>query len=261
MEEAEEKQKEVKGGENERMEEIKTEAIKHKRKINKKVLGFVIVGILALVLVSAAVVSYLSNTVTGKVEVKSPLELKFLNSNSGVSLAYSTTQNGGNLNLGTFNMFSIPASESFNENWVTFSLKNIANSPIQGIAVITIKPDASSFDIAHIGQEFAVYQVGRLVPDGSVQSTCDAIGPGAVITNEGVGSTYCYWNAINAQFTSGVDSTGSYIYQFGGNKASPTTIGAGETIYGKLKLKFNLNAQPDTYRFTALAMSPTNVPY
>jgi hypothetical protein len=69
------------------MEENKTE----KKKFNKKYLAFGIVGILALMVVSAAVYTYISNTATVNVEVNAPMQVYLDGDTSKTSLDVSVT--------------------------------------------------------------------------------------------------------------------------------------------------------------------------
>jgi flagellar basal body-associated protein FliL len=94
------------------MEEIKKEEIKPKKKISKKVLSFVVVGVLALVLVTAAVVTYLSNTATVDISITQAMQVSLNGLAVGEALHLPSVSAGS----------SIP---------FTIHETNVGNNPVQ----------------------------------------------------------------------------------------------------------------------------------
>jgi len=211
----------------------------------KKIPVFVIALIAVIGLAAAALVPYLSGLITGNVVVDSPFTL---------------TITGGNVGY-VGNTFTIPASEAFNEHWLTFSLHNGASTPINTIVMVnTSVSDPNNHWATPIGQEFVVYLVGREIVAGSFNEAACTANEGIVGT--GSDSGYCWWDAANSVIpgTHGIVNN-QFIYLFGGQSGSPgTSVPASTTINGKVKLAFAINAMPDTYTFTAQAMMPNEVP-
>jgi len=188
---------------------------------------FVIV-ILGMALVSAALVPYLSGMVTGTVEVESPLDLK----------------------VGDTTSWSVVAKDAFKEIEKNFVLVNNADTEVYAIVETNITGIDDNgakvwFSGSNVGEEFEYFWIGiHDLSDGTEGCTRT---PGGA-SDDG----YCYWDAsIDTHYT-GVDS-GVYYVQMGDGT---TPIGADETMYGRMKLKFKINVAPATYTFETQALVP-----
>ncbi len=208
------------------------------KKVNvfgKTVPVFVLV-LLGIGLVSAALVPYLSNMVSGTVDVDSPIALTITESDSGAT--HTPTS------------FSIEAGEAFNLHTIDFEFKNGASTSINTIIKIVTIGAATEFDSTTPGIEFEVYKIGRLVDSEFTDADCT----NNYGTYNDYSDDYCYWDATGSP---NAVVSGDYIYLFGGDISSPgTLVSNGETILGKVKLQFKINVAPDTYTFEARAMNP-----
>jgi hypothetical protein len=100
--------------------------------MNKKFLTLGVVSVLAVMLVSAALVNYLSNEITADVEIKSPLELMFRDSGSWVD--------------------SIDLGVAYASDTVEFKIRerNFASNAINSVLEIRIKEVATVNTCAEI---------------------------------------------------------------------------------------------------------------
>lgn len=200
----------------------------------KKYITFGVIGLFAMALITAGLVGYLSNPITGTVEVVSPLVLTVTGITN--SLGYSA------------NSFTIPSAESFNEQTIYFTLENKANTAIEAIVEIEISGDDGSkvwFSIDDVGEEFDVLKIGMFLSD----TECGLAGG---VWND-YGDEYCYWDASVDKAYSGVEG-GNYYVQMGDRNA-PNPIPANAKMFGGLKVQFNLNVAPATYTFNTQALT------
>ena len=101
----------------------------------RKIMSIVMLSLLAVGLVSAALVNYLSNQITGTVEVSSPIEVEITGSTKGT---YDNV-------AGTFSA-NLIATESFDINTTT---TNLADVPITAILVEVKVPDFDGVGITY----------------------------------------------------------------------------------------------------------------
>lgn len=192
----------------------------------KKGVMIPLMAVLVLGLATAMVVPYLSNMQTASVQVSSPFTL------SPASI-------------------TLNSSDAYNLQTVDSTLKNNANTNISALDVITISSNTGSVD----GSEFAVLEIGS---NDTSSSECSAEN-GVFNATDG----YCYWNALpssaDAKYFAGVVGS-NYVVEFGGNKASPSTIPANALIHGRMLVQFNVNAQPGEYTFSSQMMMPNQAP-
>lgn len=190
--------------------------------MNKKILMFGVMGMFMLVLVSAALVPYLSNTVTKNIAVDSPLVL-------------------------TVEEFAVVTPYNFSLQTVDFTLHNNAVVSVQTIVETAISGDNddSKFSSVNVGEEFTTLRIGLKIPGVENLASCeDATG---YYFDDG----YCYWDAsIDKKYTGVIE--GVYYVQMG---SGDVPIGAGETMYGRMQLQFNTAVEPATYTFVTEAVT------
>jgi len=127
--------------------------------MNKKKLLLILLPLLAVVLVSGALVTYLSNTATAEVNVESPMEIKTINLNTandlsggeyGASGTYPYTLDG--YGTWTTDKLVIPATTSLGTILVGLQVNNKGNVAIEGkileVVVTNNNSDVSCGDIA-----------------------------------------------------------------------------------------------------------------
>ena len=85
--------------------------------MKKKYIAFGLIGVFAMVLVSAALVSYISNTITGDIDVDSPIEIEII----AVDGRNSQFDNG--VNPSTYSV-DVYGGESFDVDTITHILVN-----------------------------------------------------------------------------------------------------------------------------------------
>ena len=191
--------------------------------MNKKLLAFGFLSFFVIALATAALVPYLSNTVSGSVNVETPLVLS-----------------GGEFSVGTPDAFNLIVED--------FTLINLANTDIPAIVETEISTENSDFSDVNIGEEFVVLKIGLQVPN---LETCNAIG--GIDYNEDA-EGYCYFDASTDKDYSGVVN-GNYYVQMG-DRSNPNPVPALATMNGRLKIQFDVNIEPDLYTFTSQALNP-----
>lgn len=196
--------------------------------MKKKIMIFGMISILALALVSAGLVSYLSNPITGTVTVKSPLELSVTN---GV----------------------LDSLEGHRLNVIDFTLINNADISVSTIVELSVSGDA--FNESNFGAEFETFLIGMKMPtelpEGvTAQLACESQPLGGEF-NETEG--YCYWDTSTDKDYTGIVN-GVYYAQMG-DRLQPTPIEAGQTLNGRLKLRFQTNVVGE-YTLSAQALVP-----
>ncbi len=173
--------------------------------MNKKYLLFGIFGILGVMLVSAGLVNYLSNEVTGDVTVESPLAL-------------------------TSDLSDLEGNKFVNVR--DFTLENLADIPVSTIVELSVSGD--DFNESNFGAEFHTFLIGMEM----IEDHC-TYGGGDYNSSEG----YCYWDASTDKAYTGIVD-GVYYVQMG-DRENPQPIGANEILNGRLKLRFATNVVGD----------------
>lgn len=130
--------------------------IERRLKMNKKLIMFLLVGILALAMVNAALVFYLSNTIRAEVEIDNPIECYFVESGTNYLDLGEITKTGSPINIG-----------------YTPMCENNAGSNVETYPVTIISGPAS-----WEGNEFdSVWSCSPLIPlEESVGETTDSEG-------------------------------------------------------------------------------------
>ena len=184
--------------------------------MNKKYLMFGILGVFSVMLVTAGLVSYLSNDITKTVDIQSPL---LLTSDS--------------LDLKEHNL-----------SIIDFTLENLADIPIPAIVELSVSGD--DFNETHFGAEFDTFLIGMQL-DANV---CTAAG-GIDWNDDSEG--YCYWDVSTDKAYTGIVN-GVYYVQMG-DRETPQPIEAEETLNGRLKLRFAPNLEGE-YTLKVQALVP-----
>ena len=177
--------------------------------MNKKYLTFVFIGVFMMAFAAAALVPFLSNTISGDITVDSPLYLE--------ADLYNLE---GNI---------------INER--VFTLTNNADLPVSAVVEVAISGNHFSED--NIGEEFETLLIGLKLP---VELCSGEYSEG-----------YCFWDASTDKAYTGVVN-GDYYVQMG-DRSDPTPIQPGQTLDGKLKLRFAHNVV-GYYTISAKAMVP-----
>ena len=209
-----------------------------KKLMNKKVslLGkefsvFALVMVMMMTFASAALVGYLSDPVSGDVTVISPLTLT-----------------GLNLDIDSINALNVITQD--------FTLTNNANTSVYAIIETNITPTIGGFyDVAEnvAFAEFEKFDIGIKMPT-VYETFCTDDGGNVEDIDATAGTFYCYWDAsVNKAYT-GVDAGVLYI-QMGSGAGS---IGALDTMNGRIKFQFKINVEPTTYTFVSRALVENN---
>lgn len=193
----------------------------------KKYITFGLIGLFALAFVSAGLVSYLSKTITGTVEVKSPLVFS------------------GDVD------WIVESGDAFNLIIKDFELKNNANTAISTIvetSITGIKRDNNQayFSDVNVGEEFVTFEIG-IEMLGATASDCEDAPLGGVWESS---DSYCYWDASVDKAYTGVIG-GVYYVQMGDG----ASIGASETMKGRMRFQFKTDVTPATYTFNTQALT------
>jgi hypothetical protein len=197
------------------MEEINKEEIKPKKKISKKVLSFAIIGVLALILVSAAVVTYLSNSARVNITVGQPMKVWLNNDENSVEL---NIPESGVLTAGDPILFTI------NE-------KNLGSNPLQVYNVLIEVTSDKEFD----GTEFA----NLYLTDGQINHI-DVLSSLKFIRADG---SYGAFTSIAGEHT----KSAKLMFATDGTTLSKFDFGAGVTHTSALDVRLNSGIAPGVY--------------
>lgn len=142
--------------------ELKGGKRKMKRKINKKLLMFGILGIFALALVSAALVGYISNSVQADVTVESPMQqwISTTESNWQESISLGSIYGGESVTFYT-------REENFANVPIKGDVKIIVTGPINCVDFKSVVIDTRTPDGEYGGDGFDLMTDATLCDDGA----------------------------------------------------------------------------------------------